>query len=350
MLTDAVQAQLGLVDQGDHGIEVLRVDVVEIVGGGELVLGGGEQHGGVGELGDDLGAGGIDVPLHRLEVGLELGEPLACAHQRALWRLADQRLERRVALGGRIESALPEHALTPGVPGHLHLPLDDLVVGDGDGDAACERGGGGEREGDPSGEGHAQYPTARAGPLPGPGVAASTCARPEQPWHTRAPALDRPRPCTTLMVRMPRIRTLLFVVAIVEIVLLVALGRVLGGTTVLLGATLSAVLGMVIARREGARALRGWQAATARGELPTGELAESAMVVIAGALLMIPGPLTDVAALTLLIPPVRRRAAGRLRAALQHNVAVRSQISQAVTRAGARVIDLDADDVREHRG
>src|SRR5688500_19805086 len=63
---------------------------------------------------------------------------------------------------------------------------------------------------------------------------------------------------------MPRIRTLLFVVAITELVLLVALGRVLGGTTMLVWSAVAAVAGWAIAKREGARALRGWQAATAR--------------------------------------------------------------------------------------
>ena len=146
---------------------------------------------------------------------------------------------------------------------------------------------------------------------------------------------------------MPRIRTLLFVVAITELVLLVALGRVLGGTTMLVWSAVAAVAGWAIAKREGARALRGWQAATARGELPTGELAESGTIVIAGALLMIPGPLTDVVALTLLLPPVRRRAAARLRTALSKDPRVGASIVQAVQRGGPRVIDLDADDVRE---
>lgn len=146
---------------------------------------------------------------------------------------------------------------------------------------------------------------------------------------------------------LARIRTLLFVVAIVELGLLAILGSVIGSLATFGWVVASAIVGGTIARREGARALQGWQAATARGELPTAELGERALLVLAGALLIIPGPLTDIAALSLLIPPVRRHAATRLRAVLQARVVVQGPLAQGMTGAGPRMIDLGDDDVRE---
>ncbi len=78
------------------------------------------------------------------------------------------------------------------------------------------------------------------------------------------------------------------------------------------------VLGAWLARREGLRCLREIQQRIDRGELPTDSLLEGVMILVAGAVLVTPGVLTDILGFSLLIPPfrrvIRRWLAGRITA------------------------------------
>ncbi len=65
------------------------------------------------------------------------------------------------------------------------------------------------------------------------------------------------------------------------------------------------ILGAALARSQGFRCLREIQEQTARGELPARSLVDGLMILIAGAVLITPGILTDVVGFSLLIPPIR---------------------------------------------
>ncbi|MCA8924566.1 MAG: FxsA family protein [Planctomycetes bacterium] len=111
---------------------------------------------------------------------------------------------------------------------------------------------------------------------------------------------------------MPLLAFLFVVVPLVELYLLLQVGQVLG-----LGATVGLVLvtgllGAALARQQGAAVLRKLEAAAASGEGVGQTLAEGALVLVAGVLLLTPGVLTDAVGLALLIPPVRRRVAPAL--------------------------------------
>lgn len=113
----------------------------------------------------------------------------------------------------------------------------------------------------------------------------------------------------------------LLVTAILEIAVLVGVTHLLGGVlwTVLLVLATSA-LGSVLLRREGIRAWRRFRDAVQQGRAP-GEQVSDGLVGLAGAvLLVIPGFLTDVAGLALLVPPVRRLAHRRVQAFTQRRV------------------------------
>ena len=105
---------------------------------------------------------------------------------------------------------------------------------------------------------------------------------------------------------------LFVVVPLVELYLLLQVGQLMG-----LGATVGLVLvtgivGAALARQQGSQVLRKLQTATTTGEGIGGTLAEGALVLIAGVLLMTPGVLTDAVGLGLLIPPLRRLVAPAL--------------------------------------
>jgi UPF0716 protein FxsA len=107
------------------------------------------------------------------------------------------------------------------------------------------------------------------------------------------------------------------VVPLAELAVIIAVGDVLGLVPTLLLLFGISVAGAWLAKREGLAAWRRFQLALAEGRVPTAEAADGAMVLLAGALLLTPGFLTDVAAVLLLLAPVRawlRRLAPRLAA------------------------------------
>lgn len=105
----------------------------------------------------------------------------------------------------------------------------------------------------------------------------------------------------------------------VETVLTLQLSAAFGAGPVLLWLLASIALGVVVIRRAGWRAVRDIQHALARNEAPARELMEALLRFLAGVLLMLPGPLSDLFGLVLLLPVVRRPAArsadARMRAA-----------------------------------
>lgn len=100
---------------------------------------------------------------------------------------------------------------------------------------------------------------------------------------------------------------LIFVVLpLVEIALFVKVGGLIGVMPTILLVILAAVSGMAIIRRQGMQAFTRLDADLAAGGDPFGPVADRALVVVAGILLILPGFLSDAVALLLLVPPVRR--------------------------------------------
>lgn len=99
---------------------------------------------------------------------------------------------------------------------------------------------------------------------------------------------------------------LLLVMAVAEIAVFIQVGSRLGVGQTLLLVFASAVFGMWLVRAQGFAAATRVQAMIAQGESPALGMLEGLALLAAGVLLVIPGFLTDVAAFTLLIPPLRR--------------------------------------------
>jgi UPF0716 protein FxsA len=126
---------------------------------------------------------------------------------------------------------------------------------------------------------------------------------------------------------------------IVEIALFIVVGGAIGVLPTLLLVILAAVAGLGVIRMQGMNALGRLEAAVDRGEDPVGPIADGALKVIAGLLLVVPGFLTDAVGLLLLLPPVRR--------ALMRRGAARATVratTYARTRRPARPVEtIDAD-------
>ncbi|WP_098959573.1 FxsA family protein [Pseudonocardia sp. N23] len=99
---------------------------------------------------------------------------------------------------------------------------------------------------------------------------------------------------------------------VVEIVALVALGSWVGVGATLLVLLGGSVLGLLLARREGVRAAQAFSAAVRDRRVAHAELTDGMLVAAAGVLLFVPGLVTDLAGLLLLVPPVRKIVRNRL--------------------------------------
>lgn len=92
---------------------------------------------------------------------------------------------------------------------------------------------------------------------------------------------------------------------LIEIALLIQIGGMIGLWPTLGWIISSALLGLIVIRGEGARAVSDMRLAAAELRDPTAPMARGAMSALAGGLLILPGFLSDAVGMLLLIPPVR---------------------------------------------
>lgn len=144
---------------------------------------------------------------------------------------------------------------------------------------------------------------------------------------------------------MPLFLLFLLLLPLVEIALFVQLGGVIGLWPTLGLVVASALLGVAVLRHQGIRLQQGLREAAMGLRDPLAPVAEGAAVFAAGLLLLIPGFLTDLLALPLLLPPLRRR----LLATLARRSGLRDGAAAGTRDARGDVI-LDADYVEIRRG
>lgn len=120
---------------------------------------------------------------------------------------------------------------------------------------------------------------------------------------------ERPRaPGSALCEALPVSRLLLLFILLpaIELALLIELGRRIGTAATLALIVVTGVLGASLARRQGLGVLRSLQEETAAGRLPASSLVDGALILVAGALLVTPGVLTDAFGFLCLVPAFRR--------------------------------------------
>ncbi|MCL4310380.1 MAG: FxsA family protein [Actinomycetota bacterium] len=106
----------------------------------------------------------------------------------------------------------------------------------------------------------------------------------------------------------PRLLILFIVVPLMELLVIIEIGSRIGYLYTIVLLILISFSGAALARREGYRAIAQIQADVAAGRMPADSLIDGALILLAAALLITPGYITDVAGLALLLPPARRRA------------------------------------------
>ena len=104
---------------------------------------------------------------------------------------------------------------------------------------------------------------------------------------------------------LPVLLVLIIAVPIAEVWLLIQVGQAIGVLPTLAILIVEAILGGWLMRREGNRAWGALNEAFGTGKMPTGELADAALILVGGVLLMLPGFVTDVVGFFFLLPFTR---------------------------------------------
>jgi UPF0716 protein FxsA len=120
---------------------------------------------------------------------------------------------------------------------------------------------------------------------------------------------------------MPSLLLLFIVVPAVELALLIEIGSRVGTFHTLALIVATGAIGATLANRQGIRTLRTIQDELARGALPADAVQDGVIILIAGALLITPGILTDIVGFLCLIPAVRNAVKLRLRRRFESAVA-----------------------------
>ena len=116
---------------------------------------------------------------------------------------------------------------------------------------------------------------------------------------------------------MPLLPLLFVVFPILELWVLIRVGVAIGAGLTIGLVVLSAMLGIAILNRQGFRTLARVRARVARGEEPSAAVLDGMVLALAGLLLVIPGFVSDLLALLMLIPAPRAWLVRRLLAAAQ---------------------------------
>lgn len=99
---------------------------------------------------------------------------------------------------------------------------------------------------------------------------------------------------------------LFLAVPMVEIYFLIKVGNVIGAIPTIGLVVFTALLGAMLLRFQGLVTLQKTRLTMAQGQVPALEMMEGVLLVLAGALLLTPGFVTDAIGFVLLIPPLRQ--------------------------------------------
>jgi len=104
---------------------------------------------------------------------------------------------------------------------------------------------------------------------------------------------------------LPVLVVLFIAVPFAEIYVLLQVGHAIGVLNTLALLILVSIVGAWLAKREGLGVIRRMQRSIEAGRVPGTELVDGFLILLAAALMLTPGFLTDIVAIFLLLPPVR---------------------------------------------
>lgn len=136
------------------------------------------------------------------------------------------------------------------------------------------------------------------------------------------------------------------IMPIVEIALLVNVSGVIGGWNTIILVILTAFIGAHLVRQQGLATFATVQRKLQSGEVPSQEVAEGILLLIAGVLLVTPGFVTDVIGFLFCLPVTRPIIARQLAASIMRNTQVRTSFQ--TEQPGADFVYTQSQSTRHH--
>ncbi|MEM7585996.1 MAG: FxsA family protein [Acidobacteriota bacterium] len=126
-----------------------------------------------------------------------------------------------------------------------------------------------------------------------------------------------------------RLLLLFTIVPLVELALLIEVGRIVGMPATILLVIVTGTLGAWLAKTQGVRTLNRLQQELQSARMPADTMLDGLLIFIAGAVLLTPGILTDLFGFFLLTPACRGWLRGIIKSGIKRRVTVVSQTAQA---------------------
>lgn len=144
------------------------------------------------------------------------------------------------------------------------------------------------------------------------------------------------------------ITALLIVVPFVELIVIIQVADGIGLLPTVLLLIAISVLGAWLLGQQGVATWRRLRSTLQRGEMPTEEVTDGALILFGGALLLTPGFVTDAFGLALLFPPTRGFVKGSFKRFLSVVAVKRFGWKGAAAMGGKRAHDVRVTNVRRH--
>lgn len=147
-----------------------------------------------------------------------------------------------------------------------------------------------------------------------------------------------------------RLFLLFLIVPLIELFLFLVIGQRIGIYATFAMVLFTGLLGATLAKSQGLRVLQKYRESISQGRLPHDALIDGVLILVAGALLLTPGFLTDSIGFFLLVPQGRVLIRERIEASLKKRFTTVTSRAASTPRATPDVITVEAEVIDERRG
>lgn len=123
----------------------------------------------------------------------------------------------------------------------------------------------------------------------------------------------------------PKLLLLFIAIPVIELLLFIKIGSHIGLLSTFATIVITGILGAYLTKQQGLRTWRKFQSTSASGQIPANEAIDGLLILIAGAVLLTPGFLTDAIGFLLLVPLFRSAIRSQIAAKLKDTVQVVGQ-------------------------
>ncbi|MED3792941.1 FxsA family protein [Niallia alba] len=119
----------------------------------------------------------------------------------------------------------------------------------------------------------------------------------------------------------------LLLLPLIELIIFLLAGNIIGITETLIIVIGTGILGGILLKKQGLKAIRNVQVQLNQGIMPGDAILDSFCVLVGGLLLLFPGFLTDIVGVIILFPPTRRIGKNLLMRSIQRKLQKKNRVT-----------------------